>query len=98
MNRIAADALEDTPLGDLLAKNPRDRQVGGDHYMDAGVQFWDVVDTWPDEQRIGYHRGAVLQRVMRFGRKDVDLVIEAQKIAHEAEKFAQVVEKVKRRD
>jgi hypothetical protein len=28
-----------------------ERQVGGTHYKDMGVEPWDVVDTWPYEQR-----------------------------------------------
>ena len=38
------------------------RQVGGSHYKDMGVQTWDVVDTWPREQQIGYYRGRRLHR------------------------------------
>jgi hypothetical protein len=46
------------------------RQVGGDHYLEMGVQPWDVVDTWSREQRIGYYRGGALKYVMRMGSKD----------------------------
>jgi hypothetical protein len=46
------------------------RQVGGDHYMNMGVQVWDVVDTWSREQRIGYYRGGALKYLMRMGSKD----------------------------
>lgn len=48
----------------------KDRQVGGDHYKSMGVQPWDVVDTWPREQRIGYYRGGALKYLMRMGSKD----------------------------
>ena len=53
-------------------ESPRanDRQVGGDHYKAMGVQPWDVVDTWPREQRIGYYRGGALKYLMRMGSKD----------------------------
>jgi len=47
-----------------------DRQVGGDHYKNMGVEPWNVVDTWPREQRIGYYRGAALKYLMRMGSKD----------------------------
>jgi hypothetical protein len=47
-----------------------DRQVGGDHYKTMGVQTWDVVDTWPVEQQIGYYRGGALKYLMRMGSKD----------------------------
>ena len=33
-----------------------DKQYGGDHYKNMGVEPWDVVDTWPIEQRIGAYR------------------------------------------
>lgn len=49
-----------------------DRQVGGDHYKNMGVEPWDVVDTWPREQRIGYYRGGALKYIMRMGSKDID--------------------------
>ena len=48
----------------------RGRQVGGDHYLNAGIQPWDVVDTWPRDQRIGYYRGGALKYLMRMGSKD----------------------------
>lgn len=47
-----------------------DRQVGGDHYKNMGVEPWNVVDTWPREQRIGYYRGDALKYLMRMGSKD----------------------------
>lgn len=47
-----------------------DLQVGGDHYKTMGVQPWNVVDTWPREQRIGYYRGGALKYIMRMGSKD----------------------------
>lgn len=46
------------------------RQVAGTHYKDMGVQPWDVVDTWPIEQQIGYYRGGALKYLMRMGSKD----------------------------
>ena len=46
------------------------RQVAGTHYKDMRVQPWDVVDTWPREQRIGYYRGGALKYLMRMGSKD----------------------------
>ena len=36
------------------------KQIGGNHYRAMSVQPWDVVDTWPIEQRIGYYRGGAL--------------------------------------
>jgi len=68
----------------------RSRQVGGDHYIEMGVQPWDVVDTWPREQRIGYYRGGALKYLMRMGSKDES----AQEIAkgkHYLEKLLEIL-------
>lgn len=48
----------------------RDRQIGGDHYKRMDIEPWDVVDTWPLDQRIGYYRGGALKYLMRMGSKD----------------------------
>ena len=66
------------------------RQVAGVHYKQMGVQPWDVVDTWPLEQRIGYYRGGALKYLMRMGAKDQN----AQEIAkgqHYMEKLLEVL-------
>jgi hypothetical protein len=67
-----------------------DRQVAGTHYRDMGIQPWDVVDTWPREQQIGYYRGGALKYLMRMGAKDQN----AQEIAkgqHYMEKLLEVL-------
>ena len=71
----------------------RERQVGGDHYKSMGVEPWDVVDTWPREQRVGYYRGGALKYIMRMGSKDVS----AQEIAkgeHYIQKLLEVLQEV----
>lgn len=68
-----------------------DRQVGGTHYKDMGVEPWDVVDTWPLEQRIGYYRGGALKYVMRMGSKD-EAPQEIAKGKHCLEKLLEVLE------
>ena len=45
----------------------REKQFGGDHYKRMGIEPWDVVDTWPLEQRVGYYRGGALKYTMRMG-------------------------------
>lgn len=57
-------------MTDLDTTRANDRQVGGSHYKEMDVQPWDVVDTWPVEQRIGYYRGGALKYLMRMGSKD----------------------------
>jgi len=73
-------------------ESPRanDRQVGGDHYKNMGVQPWDVVDTWPIEQRIGYYRGGALKYLMRMGSKDQSPV-EVAKGQHYIQKLLEVL-------
>jgi hypothetical protein len=69
----------------------RDTQIGGDHYKTAAVQPWDVVDTWPIEQQVGFHLGNVLKYVMRMGTKDENAK-EIKKAAHYLQKLAEVLE------
>lgn len=66
------------------------RQVAGTHYKAMGVEPWDVVDTWPLEQRIGAYRHGALKYLMRMGSKDES----AQEIAkgiHYMEKLLEVL-------
>ena len=68
----------------------KDTQVAGDHYKKMGVEPWDVVDTWPLEQRIGAYRHGALKYLMRMGSKDQN----AQEIAkgkHYMEKLLEVL-------
>jgi len=66
------------------------RQIGGDHYKTAGVEPWDVVDTWPIEQQIGYYRGGALKYLMRMGSKD-ECAQEIAKGQHYMEKLLEVL-------
>ncbi len=72
----------------------KDRQVGGDHYKNMAVEPWDVVDTWPREQRIGYYRGGALKYIMRMGSKDVS----AQEIAKAQHYIQKLLEVLNERD
>lgn len=66
------------------------KQVGGAHYKTLGVEPWDVVDTWPLEQRIGYYRGNALKYIMRCGSKD-ESAQEIGKGIHYLEKLLEVL-------
>ena len=68
----------------------RDKQVGGTHYKAMGVEPWDVVDTWPEDQRIGYYRGGALKYIMRMGAKD-ESPQEISKGIHYLEKLLEVL-------
>lgn len=70
----------------------RDIQVGGSHYKDMDVQPWDVIDTWPLEQRIGFYRGNAVKYIMRMGNKD-EALQEVQKGAHYLQKLIETLAK-----
>jgi DNA-binding CsgD family transcriptional regulator len=74
----------------VVVEQAKDRQVGGDHYKEMGVQPWDVVDTWPRDQRIGYYRGGALKYLMRMGSKD-ESPIEVAKGQHYIQKLLEVL-------
>jgi hypothetical protein len=80
---VAAPVIVETPQAST-------RQVGGDHYVGMGVQPWDVVDTWPRDQRIGYYRGGALKYLMRMGSKD-ESPIEVAKGQHYMQKLLEVL-------
>ena len=66
-------------------------QEGGTHYKTMGVQPWDVVDTWPREQQIGYYRGGALKYIMRMGSKDQEAQ-EIKKGQHYMRKLLEILE------
>ena len=71
-------------------KTANAKQVGGDHYKKMGVEPWDVIDTWPVEQRIGAYRAGALKYLMRMGSKDEE-VQEIGKGIHYLEKLTEVL-------
>ena len=79
---------------EACATQPGLRQVGGDHYKKLAVQPWDVVDTWPIEQQIGYYRGGALKYIMRMGSKD-ESVQEVGKGLHYLEKLVECLRRQK---
>jgi len=74
---------------DAMLGRANQKQVGGDHYKNMGVEPWDVVDTWPIEQRIGAYRHGALKYLMRMGSKDEN-VQEIKKAGHYIEKLGTV--------
>jgi hypothetical protein len=65
-------------------------QIGGDHYIEMAVDPWDVIDTWPIDQQIGFHRGNALKYLMRMGSKDGSLQ-ETRKAKHYIEKLEEIL-------
>ena len=76
---------------ETMEPTANDIQEGGNHYKEMDIEPWDVIDTWPLEQRIGAYRAGVLKYTMRLGTKD-ERVGEAKKARHYAEKLAEVLE------
>jgi len=72
-------------------KTANAKQVAGEHYMRMDIEPWNVIDTWPMEQRIGFYRGNALKYIMRCGSKDERLQ-EIQKAGHYIEKLIEVIE------
>lgn len=71
--------------------NAKKKQIGGTHYKDMGVEPWDVIDTWPIEQRIGAYRHGALKYLMRCGNKD-DRLQEIKKAGHYVEKLIEILQ------
>lgn len=80
------------PSKSPITNQPSLRQVGGDHYKKLAVQPWDVVDTWPIDQQIGYYRGGALKYLMRMGGKD-DSIQEIAKGLHYLEKLIECLKR-----
>jgi len=70
------------------------KQIAGTHYKDMGVEPWNVIDTWPLEQRIGAYRAGALKYLMRMGSKDERLQ-EIEKCGHYVEKLIETLKEVK---
>ena len=53
-----------------MSSATRDKQIGGDHYLEMGVQPWDAMRAWlPIAEYRGYLRGNALKYLARAGRK-----------------------------
>lgn len=66
--------------GERNANSVDERMVGGTHYTSMSVQPWNVVDSWSNDQRIGFYKGNALKYLMRAGTKgsaveDIDKAI-----------------------
>ena len=66
-------------------------EKGSDHYLKMAIQPFDVIDTWPIDQRIGFYRGNLLKYTLRLGSKDA-AISEAKKAQHYAEKLVEALE------
>jgi hypothetical protein len=85
------EAVEESRLSiEHEVKTANARQVGGTHYKTMGIEPWDVIDTWPDEQRVGAYRAGALKYIMRMGAKD-ESAREIGKGIHFLEKLLEVL-------
>jgi len=49
-----------------LTRDPREYQIGGDHYKDMSIQPWDALKAWMTlEEYRGYHKATVIDYVAR---------------------------------
>lgn len=98
LGQLLKQKLDESRMKELYRQNTIDlqqrraNQEGSKHYTDMKIQPFEVIDTWPIEQQVGYHRGNILKYAMRMGSKDERLK-EAKKIKHYAEKLVEVLEK-----
>ena len=53
----------------INSPDPDDYEVGGAHYTAMPISPWEIVDTWPAEQQVGFYRGNALKYLMRAGAK-----------------------------
>ena len=66
------------------------KQVGGDHYMNMGVQPWKAMESWmtPEEFR-GFLKGNAIKYLARSNTKGG--VIDVRKAGHYIEKLSEVM-------
>lgn len=55
--------------GTKINTSANTRQVAGDHYKAKTIQPWDVIDTFPHAEAIGFYRGNAIKYLMRAGSK-----------------------------
>ena len=98
LNATLQDVIDESNMasrraaGVFIEPTASNRQEGGTHYKKMGIEPWDVVDTWPLEQQIGYYRGGALKYIMRMGSKDASPQ-EIAKGRHYIEKLLEVLKK-----
>ena len=90
LNDYYAREAASMPLG-VTPAGAKDRQEGGNHYTDMGIGPWDIIDTWPFEQQVGFYRGNALKYLMRMGTKGDDDLQEARKAAHYNERLIEIL-------
>jgi hypothetical protein len=75
---------------------PADRhQIGGDHYLNMGIQPWEAMESWMShEEFIGYLRGNIIKYVARCWEKNG--VEDLRKASHYIDKLVQKIEEIEK--
>lgn len=61
-------------------------QIGGDHYLNMGIQPFDFFDTQPLADQMAYHKFTAIAYLMRAGTKG-DALEDIKKAQHHLEKI-----------
>lgn len=74
---------------EAFKQSANQRQVGGSHYKDMGVEPWTVMQAvMTHEEFVGFLKGNIIKYGMRQGRKDSD---DASKCQHYVQKLNEVM-------
>ena len=68
-----------------------DYMIGGEHYKAMPISPWAVIDTWPQEQRVGFYKGNAIKYLLRAGMKG-KAAQDAAKAEHYCRKLAEALE------
>jgi hypothetical protein len=74
-----------------IIQDPDQIQYGGEHYKKMTVSPWDVIDSFPIEQKIGAYRANAVKYLLRMGSKD-DSILEVKKAIHYLRKLVKILE------
>lgn len=75
------------------------RNRGPAYYKNQSIQPWDVADTMPYPQRIGYYKMSAIAYLMRLGNKDgTEEITEVDKAIHYLEKLKEVIQEEQAND
>jgi hypothetical protein len=75
-------------------KDSRTKQVGGDHYLNLGIQPWDAMESWmSSDQFQGFLLGNILKYVARYRQKNG--IEDLRKAKHYLEKLIEVTDATK---
>lgn len=74
----------------------RNRQEGGDHYLNMGIQPWDAMQAWmTEEQFMGFLVGNAIKYLSRFNVKHDSKggLVDLRKALHYIEKMIEMEER-----